>query len=465
MQYNLKQENFADFFPLRDRKLRFETLQLHAGAPHKDPATNAKAVPIYQTASFVFDHDAQGAALFDGERSTDGNSNIYTRLGNPTVDVFEKRVAALEGGIAAVATSSGQAASFMALTCLANCGDNVVSTSYIYGGSRNQLKVLFSRYGITTKFAQGDSPEALGALIDEKTKALFVESIGNPQCNIPDIPALAELAHSHGIPLVVDNTFGACGAVARPLDLGADIVVESATKWLSGHGTTMGGVIVDSGRFDWARSTKFPAFTTPIEGDGGWFGINLVGHTWWDLLKEKAFTTKLRYELLRDLGACLAPQSAWNLLQGLETLSLRMDRHLSNAMALAKYLETHPKVAWVLYLGLPSHPYHETAKRLLNGYGGSLSFGVKGGRGDIVCRHLKLHSAIPNFGSIYSCAIHPASTTHAMLREEDRIAQGITQDLIRINVGTEHIEDIIEDFEVAFSCLDLDVDGKPREAN
>ncbi|KAG6873647.1 hypothetical protein C0995_013154 [Termitomyces sp. Mi166 len=454
MDYNVKPQHLNEIYPLRDRKLRFETLMLHGGTPYKDPATNAKAVPIYQTASFVFDSAAQGAALFDTSQVS-GNSNIYSRIGNPTVDIFEKRVACLEGGVAAIATASGQAAQFMALTCLANSGDNIVSSSYIYGGTHNQLKVLFKRYGVTTKFARGDSPEAMEALIDENTKALYCESIGNPRYNVPDIPALAALAHRHGVPLVVDNTFGACGTIARPLDLGADIVVESATKWIGGHGTVIGGVIVDSGRFDWGASTKFPGFTTPIEGDGGWVGTNLVGHTFWDVFKEKSFTTKLRYDVMRDLGACLSPQSAWLLIQGLETLSIRVERHLSNAMALAKYLEAHPKVAWVSYLGLPSHPYHETAKLLLRGFGCVLSFGVKGGHGDAIVDNLKLHSSLANIGSVHSLVIHPASTTHSMLKEEERIAAGVTQDLIRISVGTEHIDDIIEDFEIAFSTLNL----------
>lgn len=455
MDYNAKPEHMNDLFPLEGRKLRFETLQLHGGTPYKDPATNAKSVPIYQTASFVFDTAAQGAALFDNSK-TSGNSNIYSRIGNPTVDIFERRVAALEGGVGAIAASSGQAAQFMALTCLANSGDNIVSTSFIYGGTYNQLKVMFARYGITTKFAEGDSVEAMEALIDDRTRALFCESIGNPRWNVPDIPKLAEIAHKHGIPLVVDNTFGACGTICRPFDLGADIIVESATKWIGGHGTTIGGVIVDSGRFNWGASDKFPGFTTPIEGDGGWVGTNLVGHTFWDIFKEKSFLTKLRYDLLRDLGACLAPQSAWLLLQGLETLSLRVERHLSNAMTLAKYLEAHPKVAWVSYLGLPSHEYHERAKKLLNGFGCVLSFGVKGGRGDIVVDQLKLHSSLANIGSVQSLVIHPSSTTHSMLKPEEKIAAGVTPDLLRISVGTEHIDDIIEDFDIAFSHVHLD---------
>ncbi|KAG5644197.1 hypothetical protein DXG03_008860 [Asterophora parasitica] len=437
MEFNIKSDKLVEIFPLRDRTLRFESLQLHGGTPYKDPATNAKAVPIYQTTSFVFDNSAHGAALFD--ITNGGKANIYTRIGNPTVDVFEKRVAALEGGVAAVAASSGQAAQFMALTCLARSGENIVSSSYIYGGTHNQLKVLFERYGIITKFAKGDSPEAMEALIDENTKALYCETIGNPSYNVPNIPILAEVAHRHGIPLVMDNTFGACGTIARPLDLGADIIVQSATKWIGGHGTTIGGVIVDSGRFDWGKSGKFPAFTNVIKGAEGWVGTKLIGKSFWEVFKEKSFTTKVRFDILRDLGACLAPQSAWLLIQGLETLSLRVERHLSNAMTLANYLDAHPKVAWVSYLGLPSHEYHEIAKKLLNGFGCVLSFGVKGGRGDIVVDNLKLHSSLANVGSVQSLVIHPASTTHSMLTEEERIAAGVTQDLLRVSVGIEHI--------------------------
>ncbi|GLB41409.1 putative O-acetylhomoserine ami [Lyophyllum shimeji] len=460
MEYNVKKERLVDLFPLQDRKLRFETLQIHAGAPYKDPATNAKSVPVYQTTSFVFDSSAHGASLFDIS-SPGGKANIYTRIGNPTVDVFEKRVAALEGGVAAVAAASGQAAQFMALTCLARAGENIVSSSYIYGGTHNQLKVLFERYGIITKFAKGDSAEAMEPLIDDKTRALYCESIGNPSYNVPDIPKLAELAHRHGIPLVVDNTFGACGTICRPLDLGADILVESATKWIGGHGTTIGGVIVDSGRFDWGKSTKFPAFTTPIKNAEGWVSARLIGHTFWEVFKEKSFTTKVRFDILRDLGACMAPQNAWLLTQGLETLSLRVERHLSNAMALARYLEAHPKVAWVSYLGLPSHPYHETARRLLTGFGCVLSFGVKGGRGDIVVDNLKLHSSLANVGDVHSLVIHPASTTHSMLTEEERTAAGVNQDLLRVSVGIEHIDDIIEDFEIALESVPAVANGAP----
>ncbi|TFK31673.1 O-acetylhomoserine ami [Crucibulum laeve] len=467
MDFNVKLQHIDDLYPLRDRNLRLETLQIHGGTPYKDPATNSKAVPIYQTASYVYDVSAQGEFLFDNTSDVTGNSNIYSRIGNPTVDVFEKRVAALEGGLAAIATSSGQAATFMALTALANCGDNIITTSYIYGGTHNQLKVLFSRYGITTKFADSDSPKAFETLIDDRIRALFVESIGNPHSSIPDIAALACVAHRHGIPLVVDNTFGACGFIARPLDLGADITVQSASKWIGGHGTTIGGVIVDKGHFDWGKSGRFSAFTDPIEGDGGWMGNNLVGHSFWEVSRSwstlvaqlnvlfrhlgRAFTTKLRYELLRDLGACLSPNSAWLLLQGLETLSLRIERHQQNALTVAQYLESHPKVAWVAYLGLSSHPHHESAKKFVKGFGSTLSFGVKSGRGDVFCKELKLHSAVPNAGSVHSLALHPASTTHVRWSEERRVAAGITQDLIRICVGTEHIDDILEDFNVAFT--------------
>ncbi|KAG6824757.1 hypothetical protein H0H92_005911 [Tricholoma furcatifolium] len=457
MEYNVSPEKMIDLYPLKDRNIKFETMQLHAGTPYKDPATNAKAVPIYQTTSFVFDSSAQGASLFDIS-TVGGKANIYTRIGNPTVDVFEKRVAALEGGVAAVAASSGQAAQFMALTCLARAGENIVSSSYIYGGTHNQLKVLFERYGIITKFAKGDSPEAMEALIDDKTRALYCETIGNPRYNVPNIPVLAEIAHRHGIPLVMDNTFGACGSICRPLDWGADIIVQSATKeqWIGGHGTTIGGVIVDSGRFDWSKSPKFPAYTQVITGAEGWVGAKMIGSTFWDTFKEKSFTTKVRFDILRDLGACLAPHNAWLLTQGLETLSLRVERHQANAMKLARYLDTHPKVAWVSYLGLPSHEYHENAKKLLKGgFGCVLSFGVKGGRGDIIVDNLKLFSSLANVGDVHSLVIHPASTTHSMLTEQERIAAGVTQDLLRVSVGIEHIDDIIEDFEYAFSKLNL----------
>ncbi|KAG6816632.1 hypothetical protein H0H87_004479 [Tephrocybe sp. NHM501043] len=281
MDYNVSPENLPALYPLSGRKLHFETLQLHGGTPYKDPATNAKAIPIYPSAAFVFDSSAHGDALFD--ISSSGKSNLYTRIGNPTVDAFEKRVAVLEGGFAAVAVSSGQAAQFMALTTLARSGDNIVASSLLYGGTYNQLSILLDRYGIIVKFAQGNDPKSMEELIDDKTRAIYCESISNPRYNVPDIPLVAEVAHRHGIPLVVDNTFGACGAIARPLDLGADILVESATKWIGGHGTTIGGVIVDSGRFDWSKSTRFPAFNTVVKNAEARAGVStLVGHTFYE---------------------------------------------------------------------------------------------------------------------------------------------------------------------------------------
>ncbi|KAG6864571.1 hypothetical protein C0991_008589 [Blastosporella zonata] len=474
MDYNVSPQNLAAFYPLSGRKLRFETLQLHGGTPCKDPGTNAKAIPMYPSAAFVFDSSAHGDALFD--ISTGGKSNIYTRIGNPTVDAFEKRVAVLEGGVAACGVASGQAAQLMALSVLARSGDNIVASSFLYGGTYNQFSLLLNRYGITARFAKGNDPKSMEALIDDKTRAIYCESISNPRYNVPDIPLIAEVAHRYGIPLIVDNTFGACGAIARPLDLGADILVESATKWIGGHGTTIGGVIVDSGRFDWSKSTRFPEFNTLIKNTESRAGISsLVGHTFYeantlralyksttDVLKEKSFITKLKWDILRDLGACLSPQAAWQLIQGLETLTLRVERHQSNALTLAQYLEAHPKVAWVSYPGLPSHEDHEIAKRLLKGFGCVLSFGVKGGRGDILVDHLKLHSHLANLGDVHSLIIHPASTTHGQLTEEERLSAGVTQDMLRVSVGTEHIDDIIEDYEIAFEYVNVDGDSDAK---
>ncbi|KAG6914493.1 hypothetical protein DXG01_016954, partial [Tephrocybe rancida] len=381
------------------------------------------------------------------------------RIGNPTVEAFEKRVAVLEGGAFAVGVGSGQAAQFIALTTLARSGENIVASSLLYGGTYNQFSILFERYGVSVKFANGNDLASIEALIDDKTRAIFCESISNPRYNICDMPLIAEVAHRHGLPLVVDNTFGACGFIARPLDMGADIVVASATKWIGGHGTTIGGVIVDSGRFDWSKSARFPAFNTVIKGTSRAGLDGLVGRTYYEVLREKTFTTKLRFEILRDLGACLSPQAAWLLIQGLETLSLRIERHLFNTLALAKYLEAHPKVSWVSYPGLPSHEDHEIAKRLLNGkFGCVLSLGVKGGKGRDLVDKLKLHSHLANLGDVHSLIIHPASTTHGQLTEEERQAAGVTQDMLRVSVGIEHIDDIIEDYEIAFSKLDVETE-------
>jgi len=419
----------------------FETLQLHAGQ-EPDPTTNARAVPIYATTSFVFNNSDHAADLF-GLRAF---GNIYSRIGNPTVDVFEKRVAALEGGVAAVAASSGQAAQFMAITNIAGAGDNIISTSYLYGGTYNQFKVYLQKFNITVKFVDGDDPKDFERLIDENTKALYVESIGNPQYNVPDIPALADVAHKHGIPLIVDNTFGMAGYLIRPIEHGADIIVQSATKWIGGHGTTIGGVVVDSGKFDWKKSGRFPGFTEPAPGYHGLIFADTFG--------PLAYAVKLRVDVLRDLGSTLNPLAAFLLLQGLETLSLRGQRHSDNALALAQWLEQHPKIKWVSYPGLPSHPSHERAKRFLrpNAYGGVLSFGIKRGDGAQVVNNLRLASHLANVGDAKTLVIHPASTTHQQLAAAEQLASGVTPDLIRVSVGIENISDIIADFSHAIDA-------------
>lgn len=347
---------------------KFETLQLHAGQ-EPDPNTKSRAVPIYQTTSFTFDDSAHGARLFGLKQF----GNIYSRIMNPTVDVFEKRIAALEGGLGAVAASSGQSAQFMAISALAHAGDNIVSTSNLYGGTYNQFKVFLPRLGIKTKFVNGEKAEDIEAAIDDNTKLVYVETIGNPRYNVPDFEAIAKVAHAKGVPLVVDNTFGAGGYFAQPFKHGADIIVHSTTKWIGGHGTSIGGVVVDSGNFDWAANAKrFPQFNDPADG---YHGLKFV-----DTFGKLAFLIRLRVEVLRDLGSCMSPFNAQQFILGLETLSLRGERHASNALALAQYLEKHPNVAWVSYPGLQSHASHELAKKYLpRGFGGVLSFGVHGG--------------------------------------------------------------------------------------
>ncbi|KAE9399314.1 O-acetylhomoserine ami [Gymnopus androsaceus JB14] len=407
----------------------FDTLMIH-GAQKVDPATNARGVPIYASTSFVFNDSAHGADLF----GLKAPGFIYSRIGNPTVDVFEGRIAALEGGIGAVATSSGMAAQFLAISAVADVGDNIVSSSFLYGGTYNQFKVTLKKYGIGVRFAA----------INEKTKAIFIESITNPKYHVIDIAALAKIAHDHGIPLIVDNTFGMGGYLVRPIDHGADIVVHSATKWIGGHGTTIGGVIVDSGKFNW-KSPKFPSFINPSEGYHGLVFADLGA---------AAFSIKVRVELLRDIGPCLSPFAAFLLLQGLETLSLRGERHSSNALAVAQYLESHPNVAWVSYLGLPSHESHEQAKKLLRSgvFGGILSFGVKGDAATAskFVDSLKLASNLANVGDAKTLVIHPASTTHQQLTEEEQIQSGVPPDLIRVSVGIEDYRDIIADLEAGF---------------
>ncbi|MBW4528739.1 MAG: O-acetylhomoserine aminocarboxypropyltransferase/cysteine synthase [Phormidium tanganyikae FI6-MK23] len=424
---------------------RFETLQVHAGQ-EPAPGTNARAVPIYQTTSYVFDDADHGARLFALQEF----GNIYTRIMNPTTDVFEKRIAALEGGVAALATSSGQAAQLLAISTIAQAGDNIVSTSYLYGGSYNQFKVTLPRLGINVKFVDGDDAESFRSAIDDQTKALYVETIGNPQFNVPDFAALAHIAHENGIPLIVDNTFGAGGYLARPIEYGADIVVESATKWIGGHGTSIGSVIVDSGKFDWGNG-KFPLFTEPAAGYHGLNFNEVFGAQ--SQFGNIAFIIRARVEGLRDLGACLSPFNAFLFLQGLETLSLRVQRHVDNALELAHWLKQHPKVEWVNYLGLPEHPYHDRAKKYLtHGFGGVLNFGIRGGieAGRSFISNVKLASHLANLGDAKTLVIHPASTTHQQLTLVEQRSAGVTPDLVRVSVGIEHIDDIKADFEQAF---------------
>ncbi|SJL06573.1 probable O-acetylhomoserine (thiol)-lyase [Armillaria ostoyae] len=422
----------------------FDTIQLHGGQ-RPDTATNARAVPIYASTSFVFNNSAHGADLFN-LRTT---GNIYSRIGNPTVSVFEDRIAALEGGAAAVATASGQAAQFLAISAIADAGDNIVSSSYLYGGTYNQFKVTFKKFGIGVKFVTDNDPKSFAAAINDKTKAIYIESITNPKYNVLDIPALAQVAHDHGIPLVVDNTFGMGGYLVRPIDFGADIVVHSATKWIGGHGTTIGGVVIDAGKFDWKKSGKFPGFTSPSEG--------YHGLVFWDTFGPVSFAVKVRTELLRDIGPALNPFGAFLILQGLETLSLRGQRHSENALVLAKWLEKQPQVTWVSYLGLESHESHTLAKQLLrpDTFGGMLSFGVKGGAvaGSTLVDNLKLASQLANVGDAKTLVIHPATTTHAQLNEEEQKDSGVTPDLIRVSVGIEAISDIIADFEAALATV------------
>ena len=426
---------------------RFETLQLHAGhTPDKE--TNSRAVPIYQTTSYVFDNADHAAALFDLKQF----GNIYTRIQNPTTDVFEKRLASLENGVAALATASGQAAQFIALATIAGAGDNIVAASNLYGGTYNQLKVSLPRLGIDTRFCESDDPADFEALIDDKTKAIYIESISNPRLNVPDFEGLAAVAKKHGIPLVVDNTFGAGGYLVRPLDLGADIVTASATKWIGGHGTSIGGIIIDSGRFDWANG-NFPVFTEP---NPGYHGLNF-----WETFGADgpfgniAFIIRARVEGLRDFGPALSPFNAFLLLQGLETLSLRIERHCQNALELARWLEAHPAVEWVWYPGLESHPSHERAKKYLRKglFGSVLAFGIKGGStaGRAFVDNVELASLLANVGDAKTLVIHPASTTHQQLSAEERESAGVLEDLIRVSVGIEHIDDIKADFDQALS--------------
>ncbi len=427
---------------------RFETLQLHAGQT-ADPTTGARAVPIYQTTAFNFKDTDHAANLFGLKEF----GNIYTRIMNPTTDVFEQRMAALEGGVAALATSSGQSAQFLALTNIMAAGDNFIATSFLYGGTYNQFKVSFKRLGIDARFADGDNPDSIESLIDEKTKAIYLEAIGNPEGNIPDWDKIAAIAKKHDIPLVVDNTFGAGGYLFNPLQHGANVVVHSATKWIGGHGTSIGGVIIDGGNYNWGNG-KYPQFTEPSEG--------YHGMVFWDIFGAGgpfgniAFIIRARVEGLRDYGNAMSPFNAFLFLQGLETLSLRMERHVENALALAKWLQGHDQVSKVVYSGLESSPYHELAKKYLkNGFGSVLNFEMKGGieAAKTFINSLQLVSHVANVGDAKTLAIHPASTTHEQLSAEAQLASGVAPGQIRIAVGIEHIDDIIADFEHAFAAV------------
>jgi len=429
------------------RKPRFETLQVHAG---QDPApgTNSRAVPIYQTTSYTFDSAEHGANLFALKQF----GNIYTRLMNPTTDVFEKRVAALEGGVAGLATASGHAAQFLAITNIAQAGDNIVSASRLYGGTYNQFKVTLPRLGIGVKLVDSVEAADFAPRIDGKTKALYVETIGNPGYDIPDLPGLARLAHDHGIPLIVDNTFAAAGYLCRPIEHGADVVVQSATKWIGGHGTSIGGVIVDAGGFDWGNG-KFPFFSEPSPGYHGLVFNDVFGKK--GPFGNIQFIIRARVEGLRDIGPALSPFNAHEFLLGLETLSLRVQRHVDNTLALAKWLERHPRVAWVKYPGLESHPHHQRARQLLkNGFGAVLSFGIKGGleAGKQFIDGVKLASHLANVGDAKTLVIQPSATTHSQLSEAEQKSAGVTPDMVRVSVGLEHIDDIKEDFEEAFAA-------------
>jgi O-acetylhomoserine (thiol)-lyase len=428
-----------------NRQNKFETLQVHAGH-HPDKETFSRAVPLYQTSSYVFKNAKHAADLFDLAEQ----GNIYTRINNPTTEVFEKRAAALEGGVAGLALSSGHAAQFIALTTLMRMGDNFVSSPFLYGGTYNQFKVTFAGFGIEARFAKDLNPESFESLIDDNTKAIYVETIGNPGFNIPDFEAFARLSARYCVPLVVDNTFGACGYLFRPIDYGANIVTESATKWIGGHGTSIGGLIIDGGNFNW-NNGRFPVFTEPSEGYHGF----VFGEKFSSSSPEGniAFIVKARVEGLRDLGPAISPFNSFLFLQGLETLSLRMERHIQNTYALAQWLEAHPVVERVNYPGLPGNPHYELAKKYLpKGAGGVLSFILKADKekASKLVEYLELVSHLANVGDAKTLIIQPAATTHAQLSAEEQLAVGIDPGLFRVSVGIEHIDDIIYDFEQAF---------------
>jgi len=416
---------------LAEKGYRLETLAIHAG--HEVDPTGARAVPLYMTTSYVFRDTEHAARLF----SLQEPGNIYTRIMNPTTDVFEKRMAALEGGVGALAVASGQNAELYAILNLARAGDEIVAATSLYGGTYALFAHNLPRLGITVKFVEPSDPENFRAAITDRTRALYIETIGNPRCDVPDIAAIAAVAHENGLPLIVDNTF-ASPYLCRPIEHGADIVIHSATKFIGGHGTAIGGVIVDAGRFDWSAG-RHPLFTEP---DAAYHGLRYAD------LGEQAYILRARVSLLRDLGGALSPFNAFLFLQGLETLHLRMERHSANALAVARFLESHPQVEWVTYPGLESSPYYQLAKRYLpRGQGAILAFGIRGGleAGRRFIESLRLFSHLANVGDSKSLAIHPASTTHEQLSDEERRAAGVTPEMVRLSIGTEHVDDIIED--------------------
>jgi O-acetylhomoserine (thiol)-lyase len=431
--------------PLNERPLQFETLQLHGGQ-EPDPTTGSRATPIYQTTSFNFKDSEHAANLFALREF----GNIYTRIMNPTSDVFEKRIAALEGGAAAVATSSGQAAQFLAISTIAQQGDNIVSSQNLYGGTYNQFKVALPRLGIDVRFTEDEAIESFEKLIDDQTKAIYVESISNPASKVADFEALAKLSQKHGVALIVDNTFGAGGSVVQPIKYGANIVTASATKWIGGHGTSIGGVLVDAGNFNWGNG-RYPLFTEPSPS---YHGLNF-----WEVFGEGgpfgniAFAIRARVEGLRDFGASQSPFNSFLLLQGLETLSLRVERHNENSLKLANYLNNHELIEWVNFVGLEDHQHNDLAKKYFkkDHYGSVFTFGVKGGfeAAKSFINAVELGSHLANVGDAKTLLIHPASTTHQQLSGKEQLAGGISPDLIRVSVGIEHIDDIVYDFEQA----------------
>ena len=427
-----------------NRTYGFETLSLHAGQETADSATNARAVPIYQTTSYVFDSPEHAADLF-GLRQF---GNIYTRIMNPTQDAFERRIAALEGGVGALATASGQSAETLAILNIAGAGDEIISSASLYGGTYNLFHYTLPKLGITVRFVDSRDPENFRPAINERTKAIFAETIGNPRLDTLDIQAVADIAHENGIPLILDNTLPTPYLV-QPFKYGCDIVVHSATKFIGGHGTAIGGVIVDSGKFDWTNG-RFPSFTEP---DPSYHGLRYV-----EALGSLAYIIKARVQLLRDIGPSIAPLNSFLFLQGLETLPLRMERHSQNALRIAEFLEGHPSVDWVLYPGLKSHPQHEqAAKYHTHGYGAILGFGIKGGleAGKQLIRHVELFSHLANVGDAKSLIIHPASTTHSQLTPEEQFETGVTSDFVRLSVGLETVDDLIDDLDQALKAATL----------